>query len=64
MWFSPVSACASKWIIDTRPQPTCRATPVASGNAIVWSPPRMTGIAPPAAAVCTAFSSRSRLISV
>jgi len=24
-WSSPVSACASKWIIDTRPQPTCRA---------------------------------------
>ena len=29
---SPVSACASKWSIDTRPKPWCRATPVASGQ--------------------------------
>jgi len=34
-WVSPVSACASKWISDTRPQPTCLATPVASGKVIV-----------------------------
>ena len=43
---SPVSACASKWIIETRPKPRCRATPVASGSAIEWSPPRTSGTAP------------------
>ena len=53
---SPVSACASKWIIDTRPKPRCRATPVASGSAIEWSPPSTKGIAPDAAIVCTASS--------
>ena len=42
------------------PQPTCRATPVASGNAIVWSPPRITGIAPATAAACTASSSAAQ----
>ena len=41
---SPVSACASKWIIDTLPKPRCRATPVASGSAIEWSPPSTSGI--------------------
>ena len=34
-WVSPVSACASKWISETRPQPTCRAVPVASGSVMV-----------------------------
>ena len=31
-WVSPVSAWASKWITDTRPHPTCRATPVDVGQ--------------------------------
>ena len=43
---SPVSACASKWIIETLPKPWCRATPVASGRAIEWSPPSTSGTAP------------------
>ena len=30
---SPVSACASKWITDTQPWPTCWATPAAPGQA-------------------------------
>ena len=63
-WVSPVSACASKWISDTRPQPTCLATPVASGKVTVWSPPRMTGIAPAAATACTASSRRCSDFSV
>jgi len=42
----PVSAWASKWMTETRPQPTARATPVTSGRAMVWSPPRITGTAP------------------
>ncbi len=45
-WVFPVSAWASKWITDTRPHPTWRATPVTSGQATVWSPPRITGTAP------------------
>ena len=32
---SAVSAWASKWITDTRPQPTVWATPVTSGRAMV-----------------------------
>ena len=43
---SPVSACASKCSIETRPWPSDVATPVASGKAIEWSPPSTTGIAP------------------
>ncbi len=43
---SPVSAWASKWIIDTRPWPRTFATPLASGKAMEWSPPRTTGMAP------------------
>ena len=43
---SPVSACASKCSIDTLPKPWCRATPVASGSAMVWSPPSTRGTAP------------------
>ena len=45
-WVSAVSAWASKWMTETRPQPTCLATPVTSGRAMVWSPPRTTGIDP------------------
>ena len=63
-WVSPVSAWASKWISDSLPQPTCRAVPVASGNVIVWSPPRITGNAPPAQAAWTACSSRVSETSV
>ena len=59
-WVSPVSAWASKWITDTRPQPTARATPVMSGSAMVWSPPRITGTAPLRATRSTACSSRAR----
>lgn len=43
--------------MDTRPNPKCRATPVASGSAIVWSPPSTTGIAPVRATAYTACSS-------
>ena len=56
---SPVSACASKWIIETRPWPRCCATPAASGQATVWSPPRVSGMAPVRATAYTA-SCRSR----
>src|ERR1700724_3016696 len=49
-WVSAVSAWASKWTTDTRPHPTCRATPVTSGRAMVWSPPRTTGTEPARAA--------------
>jgi hypothetical protein len=56
---SPVSACASKWIIETRPAPRCWATPAASGQAMVWSPPSTSGTAPVAVIACTA-SCRSR----
>ena len=40
---SPVSACASKWIIETRPCPRTLATPLASGYAMEWSPPSTIG---------------------
>ena len=33
---SPVSACASKWIIEMRPWPSTLATPFASGNVTEW----------------------------
>ena len=48
---SPVSACASKWMTLTRPQPRARATAVAFGQVTVWSPPRISGIAPLGATV-------------
>ena len=54
---SPVSACASKWIIEIRPWPRTFATPLASGKAIEWSPPRTTGIAPARVTFSTAASS-------
>ena len=43
---SPVSACASKWIITTLPCPWKSATAVAAGQVIEWSPPMMTGRMP------------------
>ena len=54
---SPVSAWASKWIIETRPWPRTFATPLASGKAIEWSPPRTTGMAPARVTRSTAASS-------
>jgi hypothetical protein len=43
---SPVSACASKWIMTTSPWPWKSATAVAAGQVIEWSPPMMTGRMP------------------
>ena len=63
-WVLPVSAWASKWMSDSRPQPTCRAVPVASGKVTVWSPPRITGNAPASQAAWTACSRRCSDISV
>ena len=53
---SPVSAWASKWMTEIRPAPWCRDTPVTSGQVTVWSPPRISGIAPFAAMKATASS--------
>ena len=61
---SPVSAWASKWIIDTRPWPSTLATPLASGKAIEWSPPSTTGIAPERVTFSTAASSRGSATSM
>ena len=38
------------------PQPTAFATPVAFGQVTVWSPPRITGIAPDLATFSTTTS--------
>src|SRR6266700_3352076 len=51
---SPVSACASKWTIETRPAPSTSATPEGSANAMAWSPPKISGIAPVAVMLATA----------
>ena len=61
---SPVSAWASKWIIDTRPWPSTLATPLASAKAIEWSPPSTTGIAPARATFSTAASSAGSATSM
>ena len=61
---SPVSACASKCSIDTRPWPRTFATPFASANAMEWSPPSTTGIAPDRVTVSTAASSAGRAVSM
>ena len=45
---SAVSACASKCTRPRRPQPWWRATAVADGHVIEWSPPITTGTAPAA----------------
>ena len=59
----PVSACASKWMRETRPQPSARATPVAFGHVTVWSPPSTTGIAPAAATLWTWTSSAAQAVA-
>ena len=61
---SPVSAWASKWIIETRPWPSTFATPFASGKATEWSPPRITGMAPERVTFSTAASSAGSAISM
>ena len=61
---SPVSACASKWIIEIRPWPSTLATPLASGKVTEWSPPRMTGMAPERVTFSTAASSAGRAVSM
>ena len=43
---SAVSACASKWIMTTLPNPWCSATATPAGQVIEWSPPRMIGMMP------------------
>ncbi len=60
---SPVSACASKCRTLTRPQPTDRATPVTSGQVTVWSPPRMTGMAPLSVTFWTSTSSAAQEVA-